>query len=406
MWRPTCAGERVNASYFMIVPMNGSAERRLIISQPVVPHYRVPLFQKIAERSGYVTRVLASPTFPGSPPSAEKLPTWADTTHSCRSFMGQIYWQAGLELPAQCTRGDVLVIYGNPRVISTVKLLRTARRRGLGIVWWGHWRSPTSVAWRVWVRRKLMRNMDVLLLYADQEAQEARAVFGPDMAVFSANNTIDTAEIDRAIAQWPEERVASFRSEQAVTDGTVLFCGRLRRSPPTGLDSTLQALRMLADRQQDVRLVVIGSGEDQARLMSIAEDLGVSQRVRWLGALYDEDQLAPWFLSARCLIYPGSIGLTLMHSLAYGLPVVTHSYPQLHGPEIYALRDGFNGLLFERGDVADMAEKLSVICSDSKLRATLAANAGKQLRGDYSIDAMVNRYIAAVDVASRRSLER
>jgi glycosyltransferase involved in cell wall biosynthesis len=399
------ATEIANTSY-MIAPMTGKIERRLIISQPVVPHYRVPLFQKISERSGYLTAVLASSTFPGSPPSAQRLPEWADTSHHCVSILGQAYWQMGLELPPQCTRGDVLVVNGNPRLISNTKLLRTARRRGMGTVWWGHWRSPTSVAWRMWVRRRLMRGMDALLLYADYEAQEARAVFDPSMAVFSANNTIDTAEIDQAIFQWPEQRLAAFRRNQTVSERMVLFCGRLRRSPPTDLDMTLHALRRLADRGDDLQLVVIGSGEDQARLMSIANDEGVAERVRWLGALYDEQDLAPWFLSARCLVYPGSIGLTLMHALAYGLPVVTHSSRQLHNPEIYALREGFNGLTFTRGDVADMAEKLFITCADHELRATMSANASRQIRESYSIDAMVGRYIEAVDEASRRSLER
>ena len=58
-------------------------------------------------------------------------------------------------------------------------------------------------------------------------------------------------------------------------------------------------------------------------LQSIAEELDVEQYVRWLGSIYDEAQLAPWFLTADAFVYPGAIGLSVLHAMGYGLPVVT-----------------------------------------------------------------------------------
>jgi glycosyltransferase involved in cell wall biosynthesis len=150
----------------------------------------------------------------------------------------------------------------------------------------------------------------------------------------------------------------------------------------------------------------VGTGEDLERLQRIAANLGIERNVSWLGEIYDEERLAPWFLKACCLLYPGAIGLTLLHAFAYGLPVVTHSSRRLHGPEIAALVDGENGLLFEKGNVEDLCSKVRGACDDAGRRRRLSECAFRTVREQYSMTAMIARFRTAVDEASRRSMLR
>ena len=62
--------------------------------------------------------------------------------------------------------------------------------------------------------------------------------------------------------------------------------------------------------------------------------------IRWLGALYEQEVMAPWFLSAKVFVYPGYIGLSIMHAMGYGLPVITHDNMDNQSPEVAALRNG------------------------------------------------------------------
>lgn len=138
--------------------------------------------------------------------------------------------------------------------------------------------------------------------------------------------------------------------------------------------------------------------------MSAAEKYGVSDNVRWCGALYGDDQVAPWFLSAAAFVFPGPIGLSLLHAFAYGLPVVTHGDPAFHGPEFLALRSGWSGLVFRRGDAHDLAAKLQLLLEDTPMRLEIHQNALKTVRENYSLEAMIDRFVRAVQRASALSM--
>jgi glycosyltransferase involved in cell wall biosynthesis len=379
---------------------------QVIISQPVIPHYRVPLFAGLAVQPDIKLQVLASPEFPHSPRSVSALPDWAHTSHRCLSLADQLFWQSGFQLPPGCGPGDVLVVPGNPRILSNLRLLWQARRLGMGVVWWGHWWSPTSVRWQAKLREWLARRADVVLVYTEEERRMIQQRGEPGAHIMAAGNALSTDEVDRQLQRWDQPAITRFREQAAIGERLLLFCGRLRARPPTELHLALHALRELRTFDASYGLAVIGSGDDGERLRRIAAELGVADGVRWLGELYDEAALAPWFLSARCLVYPGAIGLTVLHAFAYGLPVVTHADRRLHSPEFSALTDGRNGLLFAPGDTADLCAKVRLVCEQPELRAQLSAGAFRTVRTDYSISAMIERCHAAVGVASRISRDR
>ncbi|HEV7715602.1 MAG TPA: glycosyltransferase family 4 protein, partial [Steroidobacteraceae bacterium] len=135
-------------------------------------------------------------------------------------------------------------------------------------------------------------------------------------------------------------------------------------------------------------------------LRELATRLGVSDHVLWLGSLYDEDQLAPWFLSARCFVYPGPVGLSLIQALAYGLPVITHDNPREHNPEIAALEEGVTGMTFPRGDARALAECVATICGDDPLRERMGRAGRRVVNEKYSMKGMVLRFAQSVAAAS------
>jgi glycosyltransferase involved in cell wall biosynthesis len=74
------------------------------------------------------------------------------------------------------------------------------------------------------------------------------------------------------------------------------------------------------------------------------------------GACHNEQVLGSLFLSATVTVSPGKIGLTAMHSLAYGVPVITHDDPARQGPEWEAIIAGRTGEFFRRNDPRDLAD--------------------------------------------------
>jgi glycosyltransferase involved in cell wall biosynthesis len=375
------------------------------VQQPTVPHYRLAFFDAVADRLGRKLRVSASPDVRGGPASVADQRDYLDLDHPCRDLIGgRAMWQCAMQPAPDVGRGDVAVLCGNPRILSTVRFAWLARQRGMGLVWWGHGWSPTSSDWSMCVRAALMRQMNTVLLYTDDEAIEWRPRLPPTVGVFGAQNAIDQSQISKHIAHWTEERLARFRRESGIEDRQLLlFCGRLRTRPSTGVDILLRALPRLIGTDSRYLAVIIGDGEDRLRLQEMADRLGVSAHVRWVGEQYEDSRNAPWFLSALCFVYPGPIGLSLLHAMGYGLPVVTHGDRRRHNPEITALRHGWNGLEFIDGDVDDLAQQVASIGADPDRHRAMSSNARSTAMCEFSVDSMAERFCAAV-MHARRSV--
>jgi glycosyltransferase involved in cell wall biosynthesis len=112
-----------------------------------------------------------------------------------------------------------------------------------------------------------------------------------------------------------------------------------------------------AQRQHPVSLVLIGEGPARLDLEAQARSAGV--HVVFLGAIYDETTIGAILLNARLVIAPGKVGLTAMHSLAYGVPVLTHGDFNLQMPEVEAVISGITGDFFDLGSTDSLARVLA-----------------------------------------------
>jgi len=86
----------------------------------------------------------------------------------------------------------------------------------------------------------------------------------------------------------------------------------------------------------------------------------------------------------------------MMQAFGYGLPVVTHNLRREHNPEIVALVENVNGLLFPRSDAVALAERVRTICTNESLRVRLSGNALDTVTTQYTMANMVARFVAAV----------
>lgn len=144
----------------------------------------------------------------------------------------------------------------------------------------------------------------------------------------------------------------------------VLALGSLVRVK--GLDTVIQALALMPAR---CRLSLVGTGPEQDRLASLATDLGVNGRVRFVGArspaeipslMAEHDVLV---LASRAEGRPNAV----LEAMAAGRAVVASDISAVR--EI--LRDGVTGLLFPVGDAAALAQQLKQLSTDPNLRARL-----------------------------------
>jgi glycosyltransferase involved in cell wall biosynthesis len=156
----------------------------------------------------------------------------------------------------------------------------------------------------------------------------------------------------------------------------------------------------LAPEIAGLKTVIIGNGAaEKARLERIASESGATDRVIFQNGIYDELKLAPWFLSASVFCYPAHVGLSLIHALWYGVPVITSDNLAAQNPEVVALENGVNGLSYEHGSVESLTGALRTILTNDERRAEMSEAARRSVEEKFTIRRMVDGLEAAIRYA-------
>ena len=370
---------------------------RIRIFQPIVPEYRVALFEGVGKRYGANVEIWASEGFGQDKSYALKAMRY-DYGHPFKNF-GPIRWQKGLSLKG-LNKGDVIVICGDVHQLSSLWIAALAKLRGIGVVWWGHHVSVGSKELGIRIRLFLTHLLsDVVLCYTKQGVEWFKAR-GWKSPVFATGNTIDMETVKAAIAAWSPEKLAVFQRERGLENQeAIVFCSVLRWK--TRLDQLLKAMASDTLKKRGTKLIVIGDGEGRATWEQQAKDLGISDRITWVGALREQMKIAPWFLSAKAYVYPGSIGLSIIHAFSYGLPVVCHDNAAHHGPEFEAMMNGVTGYVFKENDADDLARQIVRLLENESERRTMSTRVQELAYSKYGIESMVNNYCEALEAAKK-----
>ena len=361
---------------------------KIRIFQPIVPEYRVALFEGLAEQYGDNIEVWAAKKI-GIDVSCHLTKMRFDYQHSFRKI-GPFVWQKGLTLNG-LEKGDVIVVCGDLHQLSSLWIAFKAKCKGIKVVWWGHHKTATSSSRNVRVRLAIAKWLsDVMLVYTRTGIDYLINMGFKKGRVFATGNTIDQKPICDAIESYDGQD--PFKGKIGF-----LCCSVLREKVKLDL-----AIRALSDnRLLDVVLAVIGDGPAKQEYMNLACDLGVSDRIIWVGATRDQKVMAPWFLNAKGFVYPGSVGLSILHAMSYGLPVIVHDNSEHQMPEYEIMEDGNTGLCFKEDSVDSLVEKMVVMKEDSNLRNRMSKIAKDYALSKYSMEAMVNNFSEALDVAMR-----
>jgi len=137
----------------------------------------------------------------------------------------------------------------------------------------------------------------------------------------------------------------------------ILFSGRL--IPKAKLEILIQALGILKSKgYNDYKCTIIGDG-DLEHYKELTNTYQVQDVVSFTGSLYGKAAHS-YFLKSDLFVYPGGIGLSILHALSFGLPVITTDNDSLHFPEIELLKKGLNGDVYHDNDAVDLADKILI----------------------------------------------
>jgi glycosyltransferase involved in cell wall biosynthesis len=365
-----------------------TASPRIIFCQPALPSYRNDYFARLAAHWGSRFRLYYSRSNLGVLTGDGPPPSWASVVGSARPLLGgRLEWQPGI-VGLSLERGDVLILSGGPRTLSTLVLAVRARLKGARIIWFGHYWSESTKPWRFALRMALMRIAHAVLFYTDLEVQEYRAGIGRfDRRPVSA--------INNGLAIEPI--IAARRAYRAAERGhELLFIGRTTAKAQLGLLFEALATEALAD----VRLHIIGAGAEKPSLITAAECLGIASRIVWHEPTVNEERIGEVAGRCRLFVYPGRLGLSLIHAMGHGLPAVVNHDRRANNPEIAAFTDGVTGLAFRQDDVRDLASTIKRALADDALLDCWSQSALERAEETYNTRGMAARTVALAEMLS------
>jgi D-inositol-3-phosphate glycosyltransferase len=168
------------------------------------------------------------------------------------------------------------------------------------------------------------------------------------------------------------------------------FVGRV--SAEKGVDTAIRALGSLRSRPAagEVRLTIAGQGRADyvAGLRAVARDLGVEDRVRFVGRL-DKDALVKLYAATDILLFPSSweepFGRVPIEAMAAGVAVVGTAT----GGAAEILQHGRNALVHQANDASGLADAVETLIADDDLRRRLACAGREEAISRWDLDAAV-----------------
>ena len=248
---------------------------RVIIEQPALPRYRVPVYRELARRQSLDIQVRfgAGAKVPNVEPDGFE----ATAVPSRYIAVGrrEAVWNSSCWQNAGSRSTDVLMLTWNLHHLNLVPALLRAKANGIPTILWGHGYSKRDAVWRRLVREGAARLATALLFYNHQCRDRFLAKGWPAERLHVALNTIDQDPIQRARTLWlsQPERLLGFQVEHNLVDSPViLFVSRLE--PENRVDLLLQASAALRREHPRLKTVIIGDGPELPRLSRLT-------RVSW-----------------------------------------------------------------------------------------------------------------------------
>lgn len=149
---------------------------------------------------------------------------------------------------------------------------------------------------------------------------------------------------------------------------TFLFVGRIGLEK--SIDVLIQGFAQAIKRDPEIQLILVGDGPNRKEMETLAETLGVKDRIRFLGKIPHQDLLSSGIIHHSRAFVTASVTenqpMTVIEAICCGLPLIVPKVPSME-----ELSEG-NALFFPAGDIDALGERILELAENDGLFHTLA----------------------------------
>ena len=270
---------------------------------------------------------------------------------------------------------------------SYIPLIIWCKITGKKVYGWGHGIKDrrgklTPIFW--WV----LKNMTGFFCYGERGRQRMIDLGYDSRKVFTIYNSLNCSTCEGRSGKLKSDILSThFKNDLPI----VLFVGRLTTEKKIDNLIKIAAKHRLED--VNYNLLIIGGGTESLKLKELSVASSMQDRIWFYGECYDETKLDELIYNCDLCCSPGNIGLTALHSMTYGVPVISQDDFEHQGPEYETIVPMKTGLLFEKDNWENLADKIAYWItnfSEIKKRSVVRQNCFGMIENKWNVNNQIN----------------
>ena len=314
---------------------------------------------------------------------AEQLKGFKKMFHTFKTGFKYFIWHQGT---APLFRGySAYLITGQIDYLSNWMLILYCLFTHKPIYCWTHGLNSQEV--RIPSSRRVyqcfFKSMSGIFMYNRYKCPLMKAIGIAEDRLHVIHNSLDTSTQTNIYNSLRPTDI--YTSHFGNTRPTIIYIGRIQARKKLNL--LIEALSILHRESHPVNLAIVGSATDDNTIQELVATHHLQDDVWFYGACYDEEKNANLLYNAAVCVCPAEVGLTAIHALSYGTPVVSNNDFDTQMPEFEAISDGLTGSFYEAGNADSLAKEILTWTSKTETeRATIRQAARHEIETSWSVD--------------------
>lgn len=323
---------------------------KVILIEPVLPHYRKDVFRILSESNVFDFKFVAGKAYQGIKGIIPEQSSVFNHS-SFRCFGHRFFYLKGASGYIKSLKPDIIICTGvDFHLIHTLIIYffhGFIKRKKF--YWWSHATKGNQGRLGFFIRKIIYRNSTGVMAYNSEGRKNLLKMGISENKIQVVSNSINNEDygyLNHDLFQ-----------KKANSRFTILYSGRVTEAKK--VDLLIKALGIIKSKSRfDFICYIVGDG-DLDSLKNLAKECNVFENIVFTGEKYGKDN-HQYFLESDVFVYPGGIGLSILHAMSFGLPVITTDDLTSQFPEFELLLPGINGDVYKDNSVEDLADKISI----------------------------------------------
>ncbi len=320
----------------------------ILFIEPVHAHYRKDFYDILLHDKKFNIRVLAGTNYEGIK-STSSIDLDKSNYTKFKIFNHKFYYLKRSLRYIKKENPDVIICSGiDFHLIHTLFIYLSLRLfRKKEFYWWSHAGFGNQGKVGKFLRKLFYKYSSGVFVYSQKGRKNLLDLRIEDSKIQVVNNAINYEDYGFINYNLVENKKNNIF--------TILYSGRINKAKKVHI--LIEALAVLQKKSNiDFKCILVGDG-DLKELINLSSKYNVSDKIQFVGAKYGKEA-HQYFLESDLFVYPGGIGLSILHALSFGLPVITTDNLKDQFPEFELLKNGYNGDLYVNNLPEDLTDKI------------------------------------------------